>query len=64
MSFRHVLASQELQQIKYMLYVRQMAEKFLRTLLLMFIASCYLIYNGCRDTTTEKEFGIVIQMTL
>ena len=63
MSFRHVLASQELQQIKYMLYVRQMAEKFLRTLL-MFIASCYLIYNGCRDTATEREFSIVIQMTL
>ena len=41
-----------------------MAEKFLSTLLLMFIASCYFIYNARRDTATEKEFDIVIQMTL
>ena len=27
-----------------------MAEKLLRTLLLMFISSCYLIYNARRDT--------------
>ena len=27
-----------------------MAGKFLRTLLLMFISSCYLIYNARRDT--------------
>ena len=33
-----------------------MAEKFLSTLLLMFIASCYFIYNALRDTDTEKEF--------
>ena len=33
-----------------MLYVRQMAEKFLSTLFLMFISSCYLIYNARRDT--------------
>ena len=36
-----------------------MAEKFLGTLLLMFISSCYFIYNN-----VEKEFDIVIQMTL
>ena len=30
----------------------------------MFIASCYFIYNARRDTATEKEFDIVIQMTL
>ena len=41
-----------------------MAEKILSTLLLMFIASCYFIYNARRDTATEKEFDIVIQMTL
>ena len=41
-----------------------MAEKFLSTLLLMFISSCYFIYNARRDTTEEKEFDIVIQMTL
>ena len=33
-----------------------MTEKFLSTLLLMFIASCYFIYNARRDTDTEKEF--------
>ena len=48
--FQHVLALQELQQMIDMLYVRQMAEKFLSTLLLMFISSCYLIYNARRDT--------------
>ena len=41
-----------------------MAEKFLSTILLMFIASCYFIYNARRDKATEKEFNIVIQMTL
>ena len=41
-----------------------MAEKFLSTLLLMFIASCYFIYNARRDAVTEKELDIVIQMTL
>ena len=41
-----------------------MAEKFLSTLLLMFIASSYFIYNARRDTATEEEFDIVIQMTL
>ena len=30
----------------------------------MFIASCYFIYNARRYKATEKEFGIVIQMTL
>ena len=64
MDFQYVLASRELQQIKYVLYVRQIAEKFLSTLLLMFIASCYFIYNACRDIDTEKEFGIVTQRAL
>ena len=41
-----------------------MAEKFLSTLLLMFISSCYFIYNAHRDTAAEKEFDVVIQMTL
>ena len=41
-----------------------MTEKFLSTLLLMFISSCYFIYNTCRDTVAEKEFDIAIQMTL
>ena len=41
-----------------------MAEKFLSTLLLVFIASCYFYYNALRDTATEKELNIVIQMAL
>ena len=41
-----------------------MAEKFLSTLSLMFVSSCYFIYNARRDTAAEKEFDIVIQMTL
>ena len=48
--FQHVWALQELQQMIHMLYVTQMAEKFLSTLLLIFIFSCYLIYNARRDT--------------
>ena len=39
-----------------------MAEKLLNTFLLMFISSCYFIYNARRDTAAEKEFDIVIQM--
>ena len=39
-----------------------MAEKLLSTFLLMFISSCYFIYNARRDTAAEKEFDIVIQM--
>ena len=53
-----------MQQITDMLCVRKTAQKFLSTLLLMFISSCFLILNGCRDTTADKEFAIVIQMTL
>ena len=30
----------------------------------MSISSCYFIYNTRRDTVSEKEFDIVIQMTL
>ena len=41
-----------------------MAEKFLSTLLLMFVSSYYFNYNTRRDTAAEKEFDIVIQMTL
>ena len=63
MHFQHVLASRELQQITVMLYVRQMVEKFLSTLLLMFMSSCDFIYNARRDTAAEKEFDNVIQMT-
>ena len=60
MPFQHALTSREFQQITDMLYVRQMAETFLSTLILMFISSCYFIHNACRDT----ESDIVIQMTL
>ena len=31
---------------------------------MMFISSCYFIYNARRDTVAEREFDIVIQMTL
>ena len=41
-----------------------MAEQFLSTLLLMFISPCYFIYNARIDTTAEKEFDVLIQMTL
>ena len=41
-----------------------MAKKFLSTLLLMFISLCCFTYNTRRDTAAEKEFDIVIQMTL
>ena len=64
MHFQHVLTSRELWQVTDMLYVRQMAEKFLSTLLLMFVSSCYFIFNARRYTAAEKEFDIVIQMTL
>ena len=30
----------------------------------MVISSCYFIHNALRDTAAEKEFDIVIQMTL
>ena len=60
MPFQHVLTSREFQQITDMLYVRQMAETFLSTLILMFISSCYFIHNASRD----KSSDIVIQMTL
>ena len=32
------------------------------TLLLMFISSCYFIYNARRDTAAEKEVDVVTQM--
>ena len=48
-----------------MLYVREIAVKFLNTFSLMFISSWYLVYNNTlRDIAAEKEFDIVIQMTL
>ena len=46
------------------LYVREISEKFLRTLLLMFIFLCYFLQNARRDTAAEKKFDIVKQMTL
>ena len=48
--FEHVLALQELQQMIDMLYVRQIAEKFLNTFLM--------------HVEIQKEFGIAMQMTL
>ena len=47
-----------------MLYARSIAEKFRSTLILVFIPSCYFIYNARRDTAAEKELDIVIQMAL
>ena len=47
-----------------MLYARSIPEKFLSTLILVFIPSCYFIYNARRDTAAEKELDIVIQMAL
>ena len=41
-----------------------MTEKFLSTLLLMFISLCYLIYNARRDTALDKELDVAMQMTL
>ena len=47
---------------------RKIAEKFLSTLLLicwyLYLTSCYFIYKAGRDTVAEKEFDIVILMTL
>ena len=60
MHFQHVLASRDFQQITGMLYVREMAEAFLSTLLLMFISSRHFIHNARRDT----ESDIVVQMIL
>ena len=46
-----------------MLYVREIAEKFLSTLLLMFIPASY--FRGTRrDAAAEKESDMAIQMTL
>ena len=33
-------------------------------MLLLFVASCYSIYNARKDAAAKKEFDIVIQMTL
>ena len=46
------------------LYVREISEKFLRTLLLMLIFLCYFLQNVRRDKAAEKEFDIAKQMTL
>ena len=64
MHFQHVFSWRELQQIADMLNVREIAEKFLSILLLMFISSCYFIQKARRDTAAKKELDIVIQMTL
>ena len=60
MHFKHVLASREFQQITDTLYIRQMAETFLSTLLLTFISLRYFVRNARRDTESDT----VIQMTL
>ena len=52
-----------MQQITVMLYVREIAEKFLSTLLDVYVL-CYFNENALRDTAAEKEFDFVIQMTL
>ena len=46
------------------LYVREISEKFLRTLLLMFIFLCDFSQNARRDTGAEKEFDIAKQIAL
>ena len=60
MHFQHVLASRELQQITDMLYVRQIAG-YIETDVYIFML---LYLEKHRDTDAEKEFDIVIQMTL
>ena len=52
------------QQITDMFYVREIAEKFLITLLLLFICWCYFIPNARRDTAADKKFDIAIQIAL
>ena len=39
-------------------------KKHMSTFPLMFLFACYIIQNARRDTAEEKEFGIIIQMTL
>ena len=46
-----------------MLYLREIAQKFLSTLLLMFIPSCYF-RDTRRDAAAEKESDMAIKMTL
>ena len=48
----------------YMLYVREINEKFLGTLLLMFISSCYFLYNHVGHTAANNEFDLAVQMTM
>ena len=46
------------------LYVREISEKFLRNLLLMFIFLCYFLQNAHRDTAADKKIDIAKQMAL
>ena len=67
MHFQHAFSSWELQQITDMLHVKEIAEKFLNTLLLMFIylhVTLFRIHVEHVSTAAEKVFDIVIQMTL
>ena len=66
MHFRNVFFSWELQQITDMLYVREIAEKFLGTWFQMFLSSCYftVFRMDVRDKAAEKQFNIAIQMTV
>ena len=50
--------------LKIKTYLREITEKFLSTLLLMFLSSCYLIENARRDTAAEKELDILMQIKL
>ena len=58
------MSSQELQQTIDILSVREIAEKILSTLLLMFVSSCYFIQNARRETGASKEFDIAMQIKL
>ena len=67
MHFQHAFSSWELQQITDMLHVKEIAEKFLNTLLLMFIylhVTLFRIHVEHVSTAAEKVFDIVTQMTL
>ena len=61
-----IFFSWELQQITDMLYVREIAEKFLGTWFQMFLSLCYLTVfrMDVRDKAAEKQFDIAMQMTV
>ena len=45
------------------LYVTEIAEKFLSTLLWMFVFLSYFLQNARKDTAKEKEFDLAKQIT-